>query len=130
MIAAMPHRASTIAAFLIAAALALVLAFSSQADARAHGAACTHSAAGRSRHGAHPCGTHRLDHKGSRTHPHTTKVGGHRSDHVGRRQHTLGENGQNAGEEEEEEEGELEAVEQEGLCEEGGVCEEEGSETA
>ncbi len=102
MTAANSTRAKTLAVLLTAAMLALALAFSPQAGARARGAACTHSAAGRSQHGAHPCAgagsTGNPRRRGGRSHAHA-KTGQHHARHPGKRPVAEGgESGEEAGE--------------------------------
>lgn len=80
MIASIPIRAVALAALLTAAVLALALALTPQAGARAHSAACTHPAAAHSKHGAHACtgGTGRQGHHRGKLRAHA-KTGGRRS---------------------------------------------------
>jgi hypothetical protein len=95
MSAAISTRAQALATMLAAAVLVLALALSPSADAHAHKAACTHSAAGHSGQGAHPCvgaGSAGRSHgKHGKLHPHSK----HHAKHPGRR-HASAEAGEGA----------------------------------
>ena len=102
MTAAISTRVKTLAVLLTAAVLALALACSPQAGARARGAACTHSAPGHSQPRAHPCAgsgsTSKPRHRRGKSHAHA-KTGRHHARHPGKRPAAEGgESGEEAGE--------------------------------
>jgi hypothetical protein len=129
------NRLGTLAVLLTAAVLALALVLAAQAGARARGAACTHSAAGHPRHGAHPCAgsgsvsTGKSRGRGGRSHTHLKEVRHHTkhpakppgSAEAGEGAEEVGESGQTEAGGQESSPGPPEA-----LCEDGSAPETEG----
>ncbi len=95
MTATIPTRMRTLAVVLTLAVLTLALVLSPQARAREHGPLCTRSAAGHSKHGAHPCtgpgaaSSGKSHGKGGKSHTHS-RGGGHNAKSPSRRPASAG----------------------------------------